>query len=375
MFYATYFVFVGVYLPFWPVWLRSHGLGAADISVLMAVSIAAKLIGNPLCAHFADRSGERRKPMAILAVLALVSFTLFAGSRTFGSILLVSLLFFTLWPPIMALGESLTMLSVRANALDYGRIRLWGSVSFIVAAVASGQVLEGRSADSVLAMLLAALFLVVMATLLLPEARPEKSTTIGRAPVLQVLRRPVFALFLVAATAVQGSHGMYYAFGTIHWRDAGYSDGIIGVLWAEGVVAEIVLFALGARVMRRIEPARLLALGGLAGAVRWTVTGMTESLPLLLVVQTLHAFTFGAAHLGAIHFVSRAVPAGLSATAQSLYAAVVMGLGLGLALLASGPLYAAHGGEAFLAMAVLALVGALLARLLPGGGLGGPAAA
>jgi PPP family 3-phenylpropionic acid transporter len=163
---------------------------------------------------------------------------------------------------------------------------------------------------------------------------------------------------------IQGSHAVYYAFGTLHWQAAGYSDDVIGALWAEGVVAEIVLFAFGGPLVRRLGPARLLALGGMAGTVRWLVLGLTDALPALVSVQALHAFTFGAAHLGAIHFIARAMPPALSATAQSLYSAVVMGLGTGLMLVASGPLYAALAGAAYLAMAAAALVGAALSWAL-----------
>jgi MFS transporter, PPP family, 3-phenylpropionic acid transporter len=361
LFYAAYFAFVGIYLPFWPVWLASRGLGPEEIAVVLAVSIAAKALGNPVCAHIADRTGERRRPIIVLAVLALVSFALFPAVRAFWPLVIVSLLFFTFWPPIMALGESLTMLSVRSVGLDYGRTRLWGSISFIVLAILSGHALEGRHPDILFWMLLASLAMFVVAALLVPDARPSRAIALGRMPLLDVLRRPSFLLFLAAATAIQGSHAVYYAFGTIHWRQAGYSDAVIGALWAEGVIAEILLFALGDRIVRRLDPSWLLVVGGLAGAVRWAVLGMTDALALVVAVQALHAFSFGAAHLAAIHFISRAVPPHLSATAQSLYAGVVMGLGLGLLLFVSGGLYEAHGGGAYYAMAACALVGAVCA--------------
>jgi MFS transporter, PPP family, 3-phenylpropionic acid transporter len=364
-FYAAYFAFIGIYLPFWPVWLGSRGLGPEDIAIVLAVSIGAKAIGNPLCAHIADRTGERRRPIIVLAVLAFASFALFPAVREFWPLVLVSLLFFTVWPPIMALGESLTMINVRSVGLDYGRTRLWGSISFIVLAVLGGHALDGRHPDILFWMLLASLAMFVIAAILLPDARPPpRAIALGRMPVLDVLRRPSFVLFLAAATAIQGSHAVYYAFGTIHWRQAGYSDAVIGALWAEGVIAEILLFALGDRIVRRLDPSWLLVVGGLAGGVRWAVLGMTDALAFVVAVQALHAFSFGAAHLAAIHFISRAVPPHLSATAQSLYAGVVMGLGLGLLLFVSGGLYEAHGSGAYHAMAACALAGAALAMLI-----------
>ncbi len=157
---------------------------------------------------------------------------------------------------------------------------------------------------------------------------------------------------------------MYYAFGTLHWQARGYSDDLIGVLWAEGVIAEIILFAFGNQVVRRLGAERLILLGGVAAAIRWTVTGFTDALPVLICAQALHAFTFGATHLGAIHFVARVVAPSMSATAQSLYSAAVMGLGLGLMLLISGELYGRFGGGAYYGMAAAGLMGALLAVVL-----------
>jgi MFS transporter, PPP family, 3-phenylpropionic acid transporter len=187
-----------------------------------------------------------------------------------------------------------------------------------------------------------------------------------------------FALFLAATAAVQASHAVYYGFATLHWQAAGYGDTLIGGLWALGVIAEILLFAAGDRVVRRAGAAWLIVIGGLAGGLRWTVTGTTTELWALVIVQTLHALSFGAVHLGAIHFIARAVPPELSATAQSLYSSVVMGLGLGLMLFAAGPLYAAVGAHAFHAMALSAVLGAGLAlrlrRSLPDAAGDGPSA-
>ncbi len=238
-FFAAYFVVVGIQLPFWPVWLANKGLGPEEIGLLLAISIAAKVIANPLAAHLADRRGERRRPMLILAVAAMASFALFGWVDGFWAILMVSVLFFMVWPPIMPLGESLTMITVHREGLDYGRIRLWGSLSFIAAAVISGRILVDEPPGIIYWMVLSATAVAVIACALLPDFRPERTTS-TQAPILLILRNRRFVLFLFAAALIQGSHAVYYAFGTLHWQAVGYSDDLIGALWAEGVVAEIV---------------------------------------------------------------------------------------------------------------------------------------
>jgi PPP family 3-phenylpropionic acid transporter len=363
LFYAAFFAVVGIMLPFWPVWLAAKGMSAEEIGVLVAIGVGAKVVGNPLAGRLADRSGQRRRPMAALAVCALFAFALFAMADGFWPILAVTLLFFLVWPPVMPLGESLTMLAVRDGGVDYGRIRLWGSLSFIALAILSGRILVFEPPGVIYLMVLSAIAAAAAACALVPDLRVAPAT-FARMPFLDLFGDGRFVLLLAATALIQGSHGVYYAFATLHWRAAGYTDDIIGLLWAEGVVAEIVLFALGTRLIGRLGPARLIALGGLAAAVRWLVLGSTTALPALVGAQALHAFTFGAAHLGAIHFIARAVPPALSATAQSVYAAVVMGLGTGLILLASGRLYATYAGGAYYPMAAAGLVGAILARML-----------
>ncbi len=350
-FYAAFFVFAGIHLPFWPVWLAAKGIDAEGIALILAAGIVVKVAVNPLVAHFADRSGARRSIMFALVAGATVCFAAFYVADGFLPILFVNLAFLALWSAVMPLGESLTLLASRAVGFDYGRVRLWGSIAFVAAAAGSGMVLAGRSGEWVLLLLTPAIALVLVAVAAVPDVRAPAA--MGRSAVLELLGNRPFLAMLLACSLVQASHAAYYAFATLRWRAFGHSETVIGALWAEGVIAEIVLFAAGPAVLRRLSPPALVALAGAAGIVRWTATAASDALPVLIAAQALHAFTFGAAHLGAIHFIARHVSPSVSATAQSYYSATVMGLGIGTAMFAVGPLYAASPTGAFLAMAVL----------------------
>ena len=371
-FYGAVFALIGIHLPFWPLWLAAKGLEATEIGALIAAGVGVKIVFNPLIAHIADRRGQRRPIMLTLAALGLAAFSLFAVTDGFWALLLVTVMFFAVWSPIMPLGESLTMLSRRTGSqeagtggkeLDYGRIRLWGSLSFMATAVAAGHVLAGRDPDIIYWAILSGLAVTVAVIWALP-ATAVPARTGKRLAVLEVLRDRRFCLFITAAALIQASHAVYYGFGTLNWKAQGYSENVIGWLWAEGVAAEIVLFAFGARLIRRFGPVRLIALGGLAGALRWSVTGASDDLLVLIAMQALHGFTFGATHLGAIYFIARRMPQALSASAQSLYSAVVMGLALGVSSLAAGKLYALYGPGAYQAMALLAAAGGGVALML-----------
>ena len=362
-FYVAFFAVVGIQMPFWPVWLESRGFGATEIGILLAVGTGGRIVASPLIANLTDRLGERRRPLIVLSLGALAAFCLFILTGGFWSVFAVTVAFIFLWAPVMPIGETLVLQTTRENDLQYGRVRLWGSISFIIAAVFAGRFLVGQSADIVFWLLAGTLGLTALSCVALPDAR-IKSETMARPQFRQFLQDKKFVLFLVSAGLIQSSHGVLYAFGTLHWQAAGYSEDIIGWFWAEGVIAEVVLFALGAAVAKRLDPPLLIIIGGAAGIIRWTLTGLTDSFPVLLFVQALHACTFGAVHLGAMNFIMLNVPTRVSATAMSLYSSFAMGLAMGLVMLIAGPLYGHFGSQAFLVMAGFAGVGTFVAFAL-----------
>jgi PPP family 3-phenylpropionic acid transporter len=358
-YYGATFLAMGIHLPFWQVWLDSKGLNAEQIGIILATGSILKVIANPTVAQIADKYGERKRLIVLLTVLALCSFSLFTLSTSFWIILLINGLFLALWSPAMPLMESLTMQASKLHQFDYGRVRLWGSITFIVGAVGIGYILKRSSPDYIIWAVLMMLVLTCITAVFLPDIKSSRLTK-SRFAMTEVLRDRTFVIFLVGTALIQASHALYYGFGSIHWSNAGLGSDVIGLLWAEGVIVEIILFIYGAPILTKFGPSRLIALAGLAGVIRWFGFGMTTELPTLIALQTLHGFTFGAAHLGAMHFIQDRIAPELSATAQSLYSSVVAGIGMGLAMLMSGYLYAIYSGVAYFAMAVLAGIGGII---------------
>ena len=364
-YYGAAFAFGGVSLPFWPIWLESRGLTRGEIGALLAAGMMARILATPLISRLADRTGARRR---LIVTLVLVSFACWCSMPVAAGI--VALVALTMLAQgcssaAMPLVEDTTLGAVRAHGLDYGRIRLTGSITFLSASFAGGLMLTGRAPAAVMALMIALAAVTVGAALALPDLRPTESLTVRFvAGMRRVLGERALRRMFLASGLIQASHMVYYGFGTIHWRAAGLGDGFIGFLWAEGVIAEIVLFWSSAPLVRRLGPAGLMLLGGGAGALRWALTGLTAAPAALLVLQALHGLSFGATHLGAMHYLRERATPGLSATAQGLHSALPMGLLGGLTMLASGPLYGALGAGAYQAMAVMALVGAAIAGLL-----------
>ncbi len=362
-FYAAAFGFVGVSLPFWPVWLADKGLDAAQIGLLITAGTWVRIAVPALVAHVADRRGERKQVMVLLAVAAFAVHLLFLAAEGFAALLAISILAAVAFTPIIPMGENLALLLARAGRIDYGRVRLWGSIAFIAGATLGGRLLGGTGPPVILTMVLASLALGVLAALTLPDTRPPPARR--RVPIASLLASPTMLVFLAASSLIQASHAAYYGFATLAWRAAGIDDQVIGLLWAEGVLAEIILFAFGGALAARLGPARLLVIGAVAGIIRWSVLALSPALPVLAASQALHALSFGAAHLGAMLFLARAVAPEHSASAQALYAGVAMGLVMGGATILGGTLFdAAAPATAFLAMTSLSAAGGLGALVL-----------
>lgn len=358
-FYAAAFLVSGAQLPFWPIWLAARGLGAREIGILFAAAIWTKVVAAPAIGALADRYG-RRRIMTALAAAALTGYAAMGPARGFAALLLLNLAALTAQSALIPLGDAVTLAAARTQGVDYGRVRVWGSLAFIAASLGAGAMLGASSASAVLPLVAAASALLWAACRALPRAEGADrgaSRGSGGAGLRILIADPRFWLFVASAAALQASHQVYYGFGTLYWRRLGFSPTAIGWLWAEGVAAEVLLFWQGRRLIARFGPLGLMALGGGAGIVRWTIAGLAVSLPASAAAQLLHALTFGASYLGAMHFLSRTVPPAAAARGQTLFAAASSGLGGGLVMAASGALYAAYGGSAYIAMAALSAAG------------------
>jgi PPP family 3-phenylpropionic acid transporter len=240
-------------------------------------------------------------------------------------------------------------------------VRLWGSVAFIAGNVGAGFVLELIAPGHLIWLLVASLAIVVAAAAALtPLDTPPPAPGGPPASPKTLLRNPAFVAVALAGSLIQSSHALYYGFSVLEWRSAGFGGLVIGLLWGLAVLAEVVLFAYSARLPAALTPTVLLAIGGAGAVIRWTAMAFDPPGAILPLLQLLHACSFGAAHLGAMAFLARAVPKELAATAQG-FLATLSGIISATATAVSGLVYAASGSLAYLVMAAMALVGLLSA--------------
>jgi PPP family 3-phenylpropionic acid transporter len=355
--YAGIFIMAGIQLPFFPLWLKAKGLDPRMIGLVLAAPIVARLIAVPLVARAADRRDAVRTAIMVASFLGVAGFVLLGLAEGARAILIAYALAALALTPVMPLAETYALKGLSQRGRAYGPVRLWGSVAFIVGTFIAGFATDTIAARHLIWLIVAASLLSAMAALALaPLSTAAPPASEPQTTRKHLLRDPAFIAVLAAASLIQSSHAVYYGFSALEWSGAGLDGTAIAALWALGVIAEIVLFAVSGRLPPFFQPTVLLMIAAAGGALRWAAMALDPPALLLPWLQLLHALSFGATHLGALGFVARHAPAGQSATAQG-YLAITLGVAAAAATALSGWLYGAFGSRAYAAMALAAIAG------------------
>ncbi len=367
VFYLFYFASLGALIPYWGPYLQGLGLGPEQIGQLMASIMATKVVAPYVWGWIVDHRGGRLRVIRITSFAAAAVFAAALVVKDYWGMLGVLVLFSLFWNAVLPQFEATTLNHLGADSHRYARIRLWGSVGFILSVTALAPVLERIGLEALPGILLGLLTAIALSTLLVRD-RPAATPSPAHAGLSAVLRRPAVWSLLLACFLAQASHGPYYAFFTIYLGDHGYSAGAIGAIWALGVVAEIVLFWFMHRLLLRFPAGQLLKVAVAVTGLRWWLIGaQVDQLALLLVAQLLHAASFGLLHASAIHLVHGLFPGRLQGRGQALYSSLSFGLGGAVGSLISGHVWTRLGSQwIFYLAALLALAGFLAAW----GGLG-----
>lgn len=358
LFVGAIFLSIGVYLPFFPLWLENQAFTTNQIAILLTVPLLVRVSVTPFLMTLAGRLPQRRQAALAytgFALLAFASLSLFDG---FWPTVLVLGLFGMVWHALVPLGDSFALSEVRLHGANYGTIRLWGSITFVLANFGAGAYLGVIGPHGAYGLIVAMLALAFLSACLLPSygvpvvERPRPGLTLS-AEVLSTLTHGRLMGVAVSAGLIQASHAMVYGFGTINWIARGYSTTAIGMFWAVGVIAEILLFTQARRLFGNVSSSLLVAIGGLAAILRWIIHGDVDGEVAILVVQCLHGLSFGATHLGMQGFIAREFGEHDTPTAQG-GVVLVSGVTMAAATLLCGGLYDRFGIHAFYAMAAMA---------------------
>ena len=362
---------MGLILPFFPIYLAGLGLEVTMIGVMTGLLAAAKVVAPPWTGHLLERRPEAWVQHFIMAASLLAAIAALGMSLSLGlyALAVVVFLFGVLWAAILPLTDGLSVSVSEAALADYGRLRVWGSIGFVVASLAGGIWLAEERIGS---------FPVVLAVLMLvmsfaAKGFPRLGTAFDESDNKGERFSKGFYQLLGIAFIMQVSHGAYYGFFSLHLADVGFSGWQIGVYWVLGVLAEIVLMWRWSKPVQQSTPSRMFAICLGMAALRWLGTGLTTNPLLIILLQLLHAASFAAFHVAAIAWVKRLAPAGRHTAAQGWYSAAGFGLGSTVGIMGCGVVAEAWGyASAFYICAGVAVIGIPLALLLSTeGGKGG----
>lgn len=365
-FYFFYFALLGSAAPFLGLYFNHLGFSAERIGELVAIPMLMRCVAPNLWGWLGDTTGQRLTIVRIGAVCTLVSFSLIFISKSYAWLALVMALHAFFWHAVLPQFEVITLAHLHRQPSRYSQIRLWGSIGFIAAVVGLGALFERLSLDIYPVAVMVVMAGIMISSVWVPDAVPEVRTEPeGQGGFLRQLCRPGVLVFFVCVCLMQVSHGPYYTFFTIHLEALGYGRGTIGLLWALGVVAEILIFLIMAALLKRFSLRQVLAASFLLAALRWLLLGtLADHLSVLLVAQLMHAATFGSFHAAAIHFVQRSFGHRQQGQGQALYATLA-GVGGALGALYSGYTWASLGPVWTFAIASLAALTAAIIIVIP----------
>ncbi len=355
--YFTYFFSYGIFLPFWGVWLKGEGIAPETIGMLLGAGLVARFLGSLLIAPRVKDSSHLVSALRLLALLTLAFAVGFCFGNGWGWLMLVIAGFNLFFSPLVPLTDALAATWQKQIRMDYGRVRLWGSLAFVIGSALTGQLVAVWGHNAILYSLIFSVLAMLLGMLLKPSVMPqgEVRTHSGAERSLWALLKegPVWR-FLLCVTLLQGAHAGYYSFGSIYWQEAGYLASTIGYLWSLGVVAEVIIFASSNVLFRRWNARNLLLLSACCGVLRWSLMAYSTELGWLLLIQILHCGTFTVCHLAAMRFIA-ARQGQEVIRLQAVYSALAMGGGIAVMTVIAGFLFEHWQGGVFWVMAAVAV--------------------
>ena len=352
-FYFFYFASLGVLVPYWGLYLQWQGFSAKEIGELVAILLATRIIAPNVWGWIADHRGQRMLIVRIASLIGALSFAAILLNNSYVWIATVMLVFSFFWNASLPQFEATTLQHLGEHHHHYSKIRLWGSIGFIITVATLGWLLEYFDAGIVPYAMLISMSAIWLLSLTVPESS-SRHLSLTHQPLRSILKRPEVIAFLTVCFLIQLSHGPYYTFYTIYLEQYHYSRSLIGLLWALGVIAEVIIFLFLHRWLPRYGIRNVLLTSLVVSTLRWLLIGFfPESLPLLLFAQLLHAASFGTFHVAAITWVHQNFTGRNQGKGQALYSSIGFGAGGAMGSLMSGYLWLSPGPTATFTMAAI----------------------
>lgn len=366
--YLLYFGQLGVLVPYLGVFLDGRGFSSEEIGELFALITFARILGPNLWASMADKSGKGLGILQLGSFLTVSTFSLVFFVDGFWGLTLSFALMMMFWTAILPQLEVITLNCVSSDASKYSRIRLWGSIGFILLTVLAGKAIDVFDSEAPIYASVIVLFLLFVSSLVLKEPSVDKKNLDDGQSILSKTLTWVFICFILSALLLQVSFGPYYGFFALYLRDLGYSGQATGGFIALGVAAEIIIFMQAGRLIKLFGVKGILIISILLTALRWMSLGMFgEYTAAIFASQILHAFSFGMTHAASVHFIHHYFGLTFQARGQALYVSIGFGIGGAIGNYVAGLMWQQGSGaaSAFLFATAAAVLSAAFLLFIP----------
>jgi PPP family 3-phenylpropionic acid transporter len=326
-FYFFYFATVGGFIPYWSLYLKDSGFNPVEIGELLALTGGTRLVAPILWGWIADRTGKNLRIIRLAAFFTALFFAgfLFVHGYLWFAAITIGFSFF--WNAALPQFEAVTLFHLKNQAHRYSKIRLWGSIGFIVAVLGIGKALDHQPLAILPVVITTLMMLIWLVSLLTPPTKAIKHKLVGIG-IIQIIKRPEVLAFLAVNMLLQLAHAPYYVFYSIYLKHYHYSTSLTGLLWALAVFAEIIIFIFMRRVLQRFSLRAILLFSIMLGVIRWSlIAWYVDYFWLLILAQVLHAATFAGVHVAAIHLVHQYFGDRHQGKGQAIYSSLSFGLG------------------------------------------------
>lgn len=345
-FYFFYFALLGGLAPYWGLFLEDSGFNALEIAQITSVLMITKIVAPNVWGWVGDHTGKRLELVRYGSFLTAVFFLAFYLDDRFWWYVSAMAMFSFFWNAVLPQFEVITLHSLGERRERYSRVRLWGSLGFVASVVLLGVVFDHVAIAYLPDFLLLIIILIGLCSLF-DFKQPIHSIHRTKGGFLRSLKSPLVISFLAINFLLQLSHGPYYTFYSIYMEDLGYDRSTIGILWAIGVVAEVLLFVVMHRLLLQFTLRRIILVSLLLTTVRWIMVGtLSDNLFFVVLAQCFHAASFGAMHAVAIQFVHQYFSGDNQGQGQAIYSSVSFGAGGALGAIVSGVLVSGYGSAA-----------------------------
>ena len=346
-------------MPYFNLYCYHLGFSGLQIGLLSALRSMTLVLFPLIWGALADRF-QFRKPIYILCNFVSTSiWVFFLFTVHFWPMLLITAFYGMFYAPIISFLEAVTMDVLGAEKKSYGRIRAWGSISFIVMVLVIGKIIDLYSVDIILVLVLAGSLMLAAISHRIPAIETLKKDFLT--PGVGSLFEKRVIVFLFCAFLMLVSHGAYYGFFSIHLENLGYHSTFIGLSWALASTAEILVMVQSNRIFNRFSLENVLFFSFMVAALRWVILFFAESTAIILLSQILHSITYGTFHMASILYIDRLAPDNAKTLGQAVNNGLTYGFGLMVGFFINGYIYETSGSFVlFLISSLIALAGGLL---------------